>query len=238
MKESEIDKLNQPRNYKKRETVIDDFINIIYKMLSDKVDPSAIFAYTIRTGYKGNLNTMQDYIKMMSKNNFNRCLPMNFAYKLEYPENLTVIKRNEILKYITTKNPRVKKDENIAKYLDIIKMKYGIIGVLENAYDEFYKMLMGKELDQLQNFIDKYKTSAISGFIEGIKKDITPVENAISRNESSGFVEGNNNKFKLIKRTLYGRANLDNLFKKSNVAFQPNLDNCKLKQLAQANAIN
>jgi len=34
--------------------------------------------------------------------------------------------------------------------------------------------------------------------IEGIKKDIAPVKNAISFDESSGFVEGNNNKFKLI----------------------------------------
>jgi hypothetical protein len=206
-------------------------------MLLDRIDPATILAYTIKTGYKGNLRTMQNYIELFAKNNFNRKLSMNWAYKLDYPEDILVIKRNEILRYITTKNPKVKKDENVAKYLEIIKMKYGNIALLENAYDEFYKMLLGKEVVQLEKFIEKYKSSAIKGFIDGIEKDIAPVKNAISRDESSGFVEGNNNKFKLIKRILYGRANLVNLFKKSYIAFQPNPNNHKLFELTQANEI-
>ncbi|MEE1031858.1 MAG: transposase, partial [Ruminococcus sp.] len=43
---------------------------------------------------------------------------------------------------------------------------------------------------------------------------MAPVKNAISHPESSGFVEGNNNKFKLIKRIVYGRSGLVNLSKK------------------------
>lgn len=238
MKEDAIECLNQPTFYKKRKTVADDFLNIIYKMLLDKVEPAVIFAYIIKSGYKGNLNTMENYIELLAKNNFNLRFPMNWPYKFEYPKDIIAIKRNEILKYITTKNPKVKKDENIGKHLEIIKQKYEIVEVLEIAYDEFYKMLMEKKEDQLENFINKYETSAIKGFIEGIKKDIAPVKNAISRDESSGFVEGNNNKFKLIKRILYGRANLVNLFKKSYVAFQPNLNKNKLLQLTQANALN
>lgn len=238
MKEEEIASMNQPTCYKKRKTIVDDFLNIIYKMLRDKVDPGVILAYTIKSGYSGNFRSMQTYIELLAKNNFKLKLHMNWAYKFEYPEDITVIKRNEILKYITTKNPRVKRDETISKYLDIIKKKYETIVLLESAYDEFYKMLMEKEVDQLENFINKHETSAIKGFVEGIKRDIAPVKNAISRDESSGFVEGNNNKFKLIKRILYGRANLVNLFKKSYVAFQPSLNNYKLLQLTQANALN
>ena len=48
--------------------------------------------------------------------------------------------------------------------------------------------------------------------------DIVPVKNAISHPESSGFVEGNN-KFKLIKRIVYGRSGLVNLSKKCKLAF-------------------
>ena len=36
---------------------------------------------------------------------------------------------------------------------------------------------------------------------------------------SSGFVEGNNNKFKLIKRMVYGRSKIVNLTKKCKLAF-------------------
>ena len=46
------------------------------------------------------------------------------------------------------------------------------------------------------------------------EKDIALIKNAISLPNSSGFVEGNNNKFKLIKRILYGRSNFVDLFRK------------------------
>ena len=54
----------------------------------------------------------------------------------------------------------------------------------------------------------KNKLKFICDFCQSIKKDIAPVKNAISYNISSGFVEGNNNKFKLIKRIVYGKSKL------------------------------
>ena len=57
------------------------------------------------------------------------------------------------------------------------------------------------------------------------KQTTNPLKAAISFNESSGFVEGNNNKFKLIKRILYGRCNLVNLFKKCFSIFSLNTSN-------------
>jgi hypothetical protein len=237
MTEEEITSLNQPTNYKKRKTVVDDYLNIIYKMLRDNVDPAVIIAYTIRSGYRGSLNTMHDYIVLLAKNNFKLKLPMNWDLKFVYSKDVVIIKRNELLKYITVKNPRVKRDENIGKYLDIIKNRYEIVAVLEKSYNDFHKILMEKEPDHLEDFIKEYETSAIEGFIEGIKKDIAPVKNAISYDVSSGFVEGNNNKFKLIKRILYGRADLVNLFKKSYVAFQSKFNILKLLQLTHADAV-
>ena len=79
---------------------------------------------------------------------------------------------------------------------------------------------MGGVPDKLDCFVDKYKESVVNVFIDGILNDFTSVKNAISHSESNGFVEGNNNKFKLIKRILYGRANLDTLFKKCYIAFK------------------
>ena len=78
---------------------------------------------------------------------------------------------------------------------------------------------MGKNPDAINEYIEKYQDSKIAGFCDEIKKDIAPVKNAIFMDVSSGFVEGNNNKFKLVKRTLYGRAGLVNLTKKCKLAF-------------------
>jgi len=92
----------------------------------------------------------------------------------------------------------------------------------ESLYEEFINKYELKEninpetgeILEIDDNIENVK-SGIQGFIKSIKKDIAPIKAAISFNESSGFVEGNNNKFKLIKRILYGRCNLINLFKKS-----------------------
>ncbi|MCD8104733.1 MAG: transposase [Lachnospiraceae bacterium] len=65
----------------------------------------------------------------------------------------------------------------------------------------------------------------------GLKKDIAPVKNAISLDVSSGFVEGNNNKFKLIKRIVYGRSKIVNLTKKCKLAFLIKTDDFNLMDL-------
>ena len=58
-------------------------------------------------------------------------------------------------------------------------------------------------------FIEKYKQSELkdsSRFAEGLEKDIDAVENSVASPLSNGFVEGTNNKVKMVKRTMYGRC--------------------------------
>lgn len=208
MTQDEINSLDAPLHYKKRKTIVDDYLNIIYKMLCDKRKPEIVMAYVMKKGYSGNLNSLAKYIALLSKNNFNRGLYNGWEYEYSYPDDVTVIRRNELLRYITTKNPKTKKNEFVTQSFESIKEKYPLLAVLKDIYDEFYELLLGHVPDKLDSFIHKYKHSLISGFVDGLLNDIIPVKNAISHSESNGFVEGNNNKFKLIKRILYGRANL------------------------------
>jgi hypothetical protein len=221
MTEDEIAKLDAPANFKKRKTVMDDYLNIIYKMLRDKIKAEVIMAYVVRQGYSGNLRTLDTYIDTLAKNNFDKRFPSAWIfYAYSYPDDITIIRRNELLKYITTKNPKTKLNETIARNFEIIKQKYHAITLLKDVYDEFYEILMGGVPDRLDSFLHRYKDSIVAGFIDGLINDITPIKNSISHTESNGFVEGNNNKFKLIKRILYGRANLDTLFKKCYIVFK------------------
>lgn len=103
--------------------------------------------------------------------------------------------------------------------MDILKEKYPCIAVMEEMFSSFHAIIMGDQPDQLDQYIEKYKETEISGFCHGLEKDLVPVKNAISSKVSSGFVEGNNNKFKLLKRIVYGRAGLVNLCKKCKLAF-------------------
>lgn len=78
--------------------------------------------------------------------------------------------------------------------------------------------MFSEKTELLDSFIEKSKDK-VPSFCKGLKKDIAPVKNAISYSINSGFVEGNNNKFKLIKRIVYGKQKLCNLFKKSYLCF-------------------
>jgi transposase len=51
--------------------------------------------------------------------------------------------------------------------------------------------------------------------VNGIKKDIAAVKNAISSLVSSGFVEGGNCRYKSTKRLMFGRSGINHLFKKT-----------------------
>ena len=113
----------------------------------------------------------------------------------------------------------------------MIGEKYPVAIYVETVFKEFHGIIMGNDPVQIEKFLEKYDKSRLAAFCNGIKRDIAPVKNAISHPESSGFVEGNNNKFKRIKRIVYGRSGLVNLSQKCKFAFMPKDANFNLNSL-------
>jgi hypothetical protein len=221
MTEDQILYLDSVQARDKRSTPADDYTNIIYKMQRDGYPDETIYHYVMSQGYKGNSGTLWKHMFNMSKNNFpnRKTLHPKRYLERQYPPDIVVIKRSSLLRYILTRNPRTKRDETISRYIGIIKEKFTAVETTERMFAEFHGVIMGDEPDALYGFIEEYGDTIIGGFCDGLKKDIVPVRNAISMEASSGFVEGNNNKFKLIKRTLYGRAGLVTLAKKCKLIF-------------------
>lgn len=234
-----INALDKPVIHKNKTRVLATapYFNLIYKMLRDSIPPIVIFSYVMKKGYTDSYKKLQNTIEYIAKNNFNWNFRIRFL-EYQYITGTIVIKRFDILKEITAKE---KKNIDIQNNLEAIKKVFPIVEVISNIYNDFHSALMGKDTTKIDEFVAKHENkkdengveiiSPISSFIESIKKDITPIKNAISFVESSGFVEGNNCKFKLIKRILYGRANLVNLFKKCFLCFSYkkkdfNLKNC------------
>ena len=224
MSESEISSLDSAKNYKKRESSMNDWLNIIFKMMDDGHSNETIYFYIQRQpAFCESKDNLAAYIYLIGKNNFPDRTPFNARYLIEWviSPDIIVLKRTDILKYLLTCNPKMKKDEQVGLYIDMIKEKYPVAARVESIFKEFHSTIMGAEPDKLEDFLKKYKDSEIKPFCNGIKKDIAPVKNAISYSVSSGFVEGNNNKFKLLKRIVYGRSGLVNLTKKCKLAFLP-----------------
>lgn len=243
MSKSEIKELDNITVYKKREKNISAYFNMIYKMIHDGYKREIIYWYVISKGYSGTINQLDKAIKSIAINNFGIKYGI-LHLSLNYEKGSIVIDRNDLLKEITARGKKYNHNSDILKYMNLIIERYPIVKIVKDIYESFYSTIMGNNPDKLDEFIATFETkkekdesgklivkyqSPISSFIEGLKKDITPAKNAISFTESSGFVEGNNCKFKLVKRILYGRANLVNLFRKCYLCFSFKKNNFSLK---------
>lgn len=197
------------------------FVNIIFKMMKDGHSDKVIFSYLRKYGIKDLAGSIMNYITSISMSNFpqRKRLDGRDLIQERYPDDVIVLHRSDILKYVLTVNPKTEKSEDVGKYITQIMKKYPIVEWTRAVFSKFHEILMGDVPERIDSFIEEFKSTKISGFCEGLKQDIISVKNAIRYVTSSGFVEGDNNKFKLIKRTLYGRAKLQTLAAKCFIAF-------------------
>ena len=70
MTDDEINGMDAPRDYKTRKRAGNDFVNIIYKMMADGYDDEIIYQYLRKSGVSTSCNTLCDYMKAISKENF------------------------------------------------------------------------------------------------------------------------------------------------------------------------
>jgi hypothetical protein len=89
--------------------------------------------------------------------------------------------------------------------------KYPILTEIQYAICDFRNIYANYDPLLLESFINNYSISSIpsiKSFANGLKLDFDAVKNSVTSDLSNGFVEGQNNKVKLIKRSMYGRAKL------------------------------
>jgi transposase len=75
--------------------------------------------------------------------------------------------------------------------------------------DRFHRMIQHRRDRRLDDWIADAKTGLMASFASGIGQDRAAVRAALTEPWSNGQTEGQNTKLKLVKRQMYGRANLD-----------------------------
>jgi transposase len=81
----------------------------------------------------------------------------------------------------------------------------------------FAEMLTGRHGDRLDSWmaaVDTDDLPHLHRFVTGLRRDYQAVRNGLTLSHSSGTVEGNVNRIKMIKRQMYGRAKFDLLRKR------------------------
>jgi transposase len=72
----------------------------------------------------------------------------------------------------------------------------------------------GERLDSWMAAVDAEDLPHLHRFVTGLRRDYQAVRNGLTLSHSSGTVEGNVNRIKMIKRQMYGRAKFDLLRKR------------------------
>jgi transposase len=90
--------------------------------------------------------------------------------------------------------------------------KYPNVWDILKCVRDFRNIYTVKSAALLLLFVVVYSFSSIKpikSFASGLCSDYDAVKNSVVSDLSNGFVEGCNNKVKLIKRSMYGRAKLN-----------------------------
>lgn len=82
------------------------------------------------------------------------------------------------------------------------------------AFAELMNQRRGRELKQWIAAVQADPIPPLHTFANGLLTDLDAVVAGLSLPYSSGVVEGHNNKIKMIKRQMFGRANFDLLRKR------------------------
>jgi transposase len=86
------------------------------------------------------------------------------------------------------------------------------LGTLYQLAQTFTDMIRNRRAEHLDSWLGQASACAFPELVSlasGIKRDYSAVEAALRLPYSTGPVEGNINRLKLIKRSMYGRANFD-----------------------------
>jgi transposase len=115
------------------------------------------------------------------------------------------------LSYLLIRRDEKLKDEE-REQLDQVKQHDSIITQIATLADDFTEMVRERLPEQLESWLERVQASTYSSLkslATGIEQDILAVRAALELRYSNGQTEGQVTRLKLLKRQMYGRANLD-----------------------------
>jgi len=208
-KKGNPDELCKNRDYatpKKKE--LDDYAEYITEWYNRGVNLSRIYREIVSMGCEVGHTCFSEYCEELfhkdSENNFRKNTLGTEIKRVRKPKRH--IRRKNVFSYLWGSSKALNSDD-LAYVID----KYTVVIELRACIREFRKIFDDKNIVGLFLFIERYKNShfpKIKTFATGLLSDIEAVINAVSLSYSNGFVEGNNSRLKMIKHTMFGRANL------------------------------
>jgi len=188
-----------------RAHLVDDHIEYLHQRWNEgERNATGLFREIAVRGYQGGELAVQRYLRRFRSGRGHAAVPG--------PKPPTV---REITSWIMTHPDRL--DPADADHLRRIRRKDSDLDRLTRHVRRFATMmteLSGQDLEQWISDVEHDPLAPVASFARNLRRDQDAVHAGLTLPHSSGVVEGNVNRIKMIKRQMYGRAGFDLLRKR------------------------
>ena len=184
--------------------VLDAYAEHLQQRWADGVTNAAtLFAEIRARGYRGGYTTVQDHVR-----------PWRAGQPPAAPPARPLTARD--ITSLLLRDPDGLDADDQTRRTEIREACPGLDRLAEHV-SRFAVMVTGRRGDRLDDWLTAVETDdqpELRSFAAGIRRDYDAVRNGLTLTHNSGPVEGHVNRIKMIKRQMYGRANLDLLRKR------------------------
>jgi len=194
-----------------RDSGASQYRDIIVSCLTLNMQLKQILEQVSAMGYKGKRTTLGDYCRKLVEELDISYAPRRNAAGVAISSSCIkptqhTVSKNDFLWHLWSGKEMDQSD------IDFIVSKYPKVTEIQRCIYDFRIIFKEKNVELLEQFIARYSKNTltpIKSFVSGLQVDLEAVKNSVTSDLSNGFVEGNNNKIKAIKRMMYGRAKID-----------------------------
>jgi transposase len=179
--------------------------------------PQVLMILLQQQGYTGSERTLTRYLSSVRAAQGlppTRVKPTQGLAQVSDPQASPLTKRR--VAYLILKRVE-NRDDKDRQLLAQIGSQHSNLALIVELADEFLQLLREQRADTFDDWLMKALKSSLKPFVqfaEGLFEDYAAVTASMMTTVSNGPVEGLNNRLKMLKRQMYGRAGLELLTKR------------------------
>ena len=201
------------RRKRPRASLIDPYKSYLWKRWHQGCHSGAQLERELRAkGYKGSQHGIYRYLQTLKASKLAPSKHKSAAKPASsiQPNPLLTLSASQAIWLFFRKEEDLKPEEQ--ETLRQLRQASQELEVAYQLVDEFLRMVRERTGEQLDSWLNKVEVShlpAFQTFVTGVHKDKEAVLAGLTLPWSTGPVEGHINRLKLIKRSMYGRAEFD-----------------------------
>jgi transposase len=190
---------------KARATSVEPFAGYLKKRWQEGCENGErLYREICRQGYRGSVATVRRYLR-----NWRYQLPEAFRNLRLLPDFPTPSPRQAMWWMLLEEERLEEQEKEYVQELTRLNPEIKTARRLAKEFQQIVRKRKERLFDRWQEAVGRSGVSELKGFADGLMSDEAAVREALRSEWSNGQTEGQINRLKMLKRQMYGRANLD-----------------------------